>query len=345
MDFGDDVLQGYGIPYNILLQRPALLPVSYGTDGADYQSESDWYSSAGVKYDGNSATPWPASFMPWPQGAAIEGWQGSPATDPAGGDRHILQVDTTTCTLMESWNSVRLLNGFMVSNTAVFNMSRVINGQRPDTWTSGDAAGLPIFPTLLKWEEVAAGAINHALRFTVPDAQAAFIHPATHYGPSNKQNTSFPPYGSRYRLKASFNVASFSPNAQTFLNALKKYGLIFQDQGSAVYVSGTTHQNFTAFISEINGAQFKFTNFEMVQSPYPVQRYNSSAPAICNGMSSNPTTYVPTWVPPTCDGTQGVALVIPQIAISTGSGVSSIATTFMSASTLVATANMAIFSP
>jgi hypothetical protein len=113
-----------------------------------------------------------------------------------------------------------------------------INAQRPYTWTSADAAGLPIFVGLARHDEVAAGAINHALRFTVPTSRRAFVSPATHWA-STVTDPNAPPMGTRLRLKASFDISSYPADDQVILTALKKYGMILADNGSAIFISGT----------------------------------------------------------------------------------------------------------
>jgi hypothetical protein len=111
------------------------------------------------------------------------------------------------------------------------------NEQRPWTWTSADAAGLPIFPGLVRYDEVAAGQIQHAIRFTVPQSRAAVVLPATHWA-SSLTSANAPPMGMRLRLKANYNISGFSTNMQVILSAMKKYGLILADNGSAMYISG-----------------------------------------------------------------------------------------------------------
>src|SRR5262249_15784907 len=113
-----------------------------------------------------------------------------------------------------------------------------INEQRPYTWTSADAAGLPIFPGLVRYDEVARGVINHAIRFTVPTSQKAFILPATHWA-STTTDPIAPPMGLRLRLKASLAISGFPADDQVILTALKKYGIILADNGSAMFISGT----------------------------------------------------------------------------------------------------------
>src|SRR5207248_8921344 len=112
-----------------------------------------------------------------------------------------------------------------------------IDDQRPYTWTSADAAGLPVFVGLARYDEVAAGVINHALRFTVPSSQRAFVLPATHWA-STSTDPNAPPMGLRLRLKASFDVSGYPADDQVILTAMKKYGLILADNGSAIFISG-----------------------------------------------------------------------------------------------------------
>jgi hypothetical protein len=124
---------------------------------------------------------------------------------------------------------------WQADSTAVWDLT--IDEQRPYSWTSADAAGLPIFVGLVRYDEVAAGAINHALRFTVPVTRQAFTAPASHWA-SSVTDSNAPPMGTRLRLKASFDTLRFSPQNQVILTALKKYGMILADNGSAIYISG-----------------------------------------------------------------------------------------------------------
>jgi hypothetical protein len=145
--------------------------------------------------------------------------------------------------------------------TAIWDMT--INEQRPYTWTSADAAGLPVFVGLARYDEVAAGAINHALRFTVPTSQKAFVLPATHWA-STTTNTSAPPMGTRLRLKASFNISSYPADDQVILTALKKYGMILADNGSAIFISGVPDNRWNN--TNLNLLKnITASNFEVVQ--------------------------------------------------------------------------------
>lgn len=158
-----------------------------------------------------------------------------------GSDRHALMVNADTCTLYElyhvSWNggSPRAGSG------AVFDLGS--NGLRPDTWTSADAAGLPILPGLVRWDEVKAGAIDHAIRFTADLTDCSHLWPARH--DAGTCNRAYPPMGARFRLEATFNLASYSPAAQVVLRAMKRYGLILADNGSNWYFQGTEDSHWT----------------------------------------------------------------------------------------------------
>jgi hypothetical protein len=165
-----------------------------------------------------------------------------------------------------------------------------INEQRPYTWTSADAAGLPIFVGLARYDEVAAGAINHALRFTVPTSQRAFVLPATHWASTNT-STSAPPMGLRLRLKASFNISGYPADDQVILTAMKKYGLILADNGSAIFISGAPDDRWNN--TDLNLLkQITASNFEVVQTGTiytPANVPTGPSPTI-GSFSANPTT-------------------------------------------------------
>ena len=210
-DFGAGTYQNQtiGIPYQIVAGTQAKVVVKVGT----YASESD---------------PGPE---PIPSNALIEGYP-----KPGNGDRHVLVLDKDGCWLYELYHTYLKSGKWSADSSAIWDMT--INEQRPYTWTSADAAGLPVFVGLARHDEVAAGAINHALRFTVPSSQKAFVLPATHWA-STVTNPSAPPMGTRLRLKASFDISSYPADDQVILTALKKYGMILADNGSAIFISGT----------------------------------------------------------------------------------------------------------
>jgi hypothetical protein len=142
--------------------------------------------------------------------------------------------------------------------------------QRPYTWTSADAAGLPIFPGLVRYDEVAEGAINHAVRFTVPTTQEAFVAPALHWA-SSTTNPSAPPMGTRLRLKASFDISHFSATNQVILTALQQYGMILADNGSAIYISGAPDTRWNnsdlANLETLIGSDFEVVEQETIYTP------------------------------------------------------------------------------
>lgn len=184
-------------------------------------------------------TKYPASFLyadesdlgPYavPLNAPIEG--GSHAT----GDRHALALDRDNCVLYELYRALPGTSSWTADSGAIYNLRS--NALRPATWTSADAAGLPILPGLVTYEEVQSGEIKHAIRFTAPQTKREFVWPARHYA-SSLTGTQYPRMGERFRLKASFDISSYPPEVQVILRAMKKYGIILADNGSAWYISG-----------------------------------------------------------------------------------------------------------
>jgi len=210
-DFGAGLYVGssMGIPYSVV--GAAQSPVSINFTA--YGDESD---------------PGP---MPIPANAQIEGYP-----NPGNGDRHVLVLDNSGCFLYELYSASANNDGsWNAGSAAVWDMEN--DEQRPWTWTSADAAGLPIFPGLVRYDEVANGKIQHAIRFTLPQSQAAMVPPASHWA-ATSSNPIAPPMGMNLRLKASYDISGFSANVQVILTALKKYGMIMADNGSAMYLSG-----------------------------------------------------------------------------------------------------------
>jgi chitodextrinase len=234
-DFGAGLWDGgpIGIPYNIVPGTQPLVPVIF-----DYADESD-------------AGPYPIPASP-----AIEGGSGST------GDRHILVIDKDKCLLYETWSTYpRSGGGWSAGSGAIFDLRS--NDLRPNGWTSADAAGLPVLPGLIRYDEVASGEIAHAIRFTVPQTRRAFVWPARHFASSLTGNN-YPPMGQRFRLKASFDVSAFSAEMQVILRAMKKYGLILADNGSAWYISGVPDERWN---NDVLVAQFRLikgSDFEAV---------------------------------------------------------------------------------
>jgi hypothetical protein len=207
-------------------------------------------------------TRYPAKFMyadesdpgPYaiPLNAPIEG--GSQST----GDRHVIAVQTMDCMLYEMWSSYPRAAGWQAGSGAIFDLRS--NALRPPGWTSADAAGLPIFPGLVKYDEVLTGAIHHAIRFTVPQTQQAYVWPARHFA-SSLTDPKYPPMGARFRLRAGFDISSFSAANQIILTALKKYGMMVADNGSAWYISGAPDSRWNDDdlhnLGEVKGADFE----------------------------------------------------------------------------------------
>jgi hypothetical protein len=197
-----------GIPYLVVTSSQPLVPIVY----TDYGDESD-----------------PGPF-PIPLSAAIEG--GSAST----GDRHVITVDKDRKILCELYYAFPKTATWEASSGAKFDLT--INDNHPLGWTSADAAGLPIFPGLVRYEEVyLKKEVNHAIRMTVQNSQKAYIFPARHYA-SSSTDTTRPPMGLRLRMKAGYDISRFSPAIRIICNAMKKHGLIVADNGSNWYISG-----------------------------------------------------------------------------------------------------------
>jgi hypothetical protein len=198
-----------GIPYIVVSGAQPRVPVTF-----DYDGESD---------------PGP---YPIPADAPIEGGASS------NGDRHVLIIDRDNRKLYELFAAYPEEGGkrWRAGSGAIFDMES--NQSRPAGWTSADAAGLPIFPGLVRYDEVMIEReIRHALRFTCPRTRRAYVHPARHFASSNPDPL-LPPMGMRVRLRASYDIGGFSPNVQVILRAMRKYGLFVADNGSGWYVSG-----------------------------------------------------------------------------------------------------------
>lgn len=149
-------------------------------------------------------------------------------------DKHVLVVQQGTCMLYELWAAHRSSNGWYAGTGAKWNLAS--NASRPFGWTSADAAGLPIFPGLLRYDEVASGHIDHALRVTVAVSRRAVIAPATHFVGS--ADTSLLPMGARLRLRADYDISGFTGQSRVIAQALKTYGLIVADNGPNWMISG-----------------------------------------------------------------------------------------------------------
>lgn len=232
-DFGTNLT--YGIQYIVVPGSQATVPVTF-----DYADESD---------------PGP---YPVPANAPIEGGTG------ATGDRHVLVIDRDHWKLYEMDDAVPQPDGsWHAISGAVFDLNS--DALRPAGWTSADAAGLPIFPGLARYDEVVGrGRITHALRFTVPHTQHGYVAPARHYA-STGTDPALPPMGLRVRLKAGFDISGYPPQAQVILKALKTYGMILADNGSPWFFSGASDSRWDD--AQLNALKaLTGDNFEVVKS-------------------------------------------------------------------------------
>ncbi len=219
-----------GIPYNLVDADQAKVAVSFR-----YADES-----------------YPGPY-PLPADAAIEGGSDS------SGDRHLLVLDTSDCRLYELYDAWPQADGtWSAGSGAIFDLNS--NDLRPQGWTSADAAGLPILPGLVRYDEVEAGFIGHALRFTAPRTRRAYVWPARHYA-SSLSGQEYPPMGMRFRLKSDFDISGFHPQVQVILQALKTYGMILADNGSAWYLSGVPDERWDneilAQLKQVRGRDFE----------------------------------------------------------------------------------------
>ncbi len=196
-----------GIPYVYINKNQPLVTITFTA----YGDESD---------------PGP---YPVPDNAPVEGGNNST------GDRHVIVVDRDNLMLYELYRAFKLASGWEAESGAKWDLTS--NNVRPKYWTSADAAGLPIFVGLVRYEEIQRGEINHALRFTVSLTQRGFIFPARHFASSSTSNN-LSPMGLRFRLKADFDISGFSRTNQIILRALKKYGMLVADNGGDWFISG-----------------------------------------------------------------------------------------------------------
>jgi len=238
----------YGFPYNIVDNTHATVAVTF-----QYASESD-------------AGPYPL---------------GSDTLIENGSDRHALIINRDTCTLYELFGLSGSGSSWTAGSGAIFPLGS--NALRPLGWTSADAAGLPIFPGLVRWDEVQAGAIKHAIRFTAQQSDRSFLWPARHQaGAAN--NVALPPMGARFRLKSTYAISHFSPQAQVVLLAMQHYGLILADNGSNWFFSGTEDAAWPdSLISELK--TIPASQFDAIDESSLMIDPNSAAARICGSGS------------------------------------------------------------
>ena len=250
-DFGAGLWNGgpIGIPYVVVPGTQTKYPATFL-----YAGESD---------------PGPYAI---PLNAPIEG--GSAST----GDRHAIAIDTGNCILYELYRAFPQTAGWRGDSGAIYNL--LSNNLRPATWTSADAAGLPIFPGLVRYDEILAGEIRHAIRVTVPQTLRAYVWPARHHA-SGLTDPKYPPMGTRFRLRADFNISGYSPVNQIILRAMKTYGLMLADNGSAWYIAGAPDErwnnNDLRLLGNIKGSDFQVVDVTpLMVSPDSGQARQSS---------------------------------------------------------------------
>jgi hypothetical protein len=226
-DFGSGNYDGgpIGIPYNVVTSTTKKVRVRF-----DYADESD-------------AGPYPIPSKPKTE---------------YGGDHHVLILDSSACRLYELYDVRKKGTRWRAGSGAIWNLAS--NALRPAGWTSADAAGLPILPGLVRYDEVAAGHIDHALRFTVQHTRRAYVYPARHYA-SSSTDPNLPPMGLRLRLRAGFDTSRFPPQARVVLEALKRYGMMVADNGSSWYISGAPDRGWSNddlhALSRVKGSDFE----------------------------------------------------------------------------------------
>ena len=241
-DFGSGLWEGapIGIPYTVVCGNAPKYTITYRSNS----------------YDGNYGDESDPGPFPIPLTAPIEG--------NGQGDSHTITVDIENRKVYELYNASVNNGSWEASSGAVFNLGS--NALRPAGWTSADAAGLPIFPGLVRYDEIVKGEIDHPIRFTLNSSKvkAAYIAPARHKVNSSGGQYSLP-FGARIRLKASFNIAGYSATNQVILKAMKKYGLILADIGSNLYISGSPDNRWNnddlRKLGQLHGSDFEVVKF------------------------------------------------------------------------------------
>jgi hypothetical protein len=242
-DFGSGLYDGapIGIPVTTVSRKQKKVRVSF-----DYADESD-------------KGPYPV-----PANAPVEGGRSS------DGDRHVIVVDRDTCKLYELYAAYPQNGGksWKAGSGAIWSMKS--NKLRPASWTSADAAGLPILPGLARYEDLQKGGIDHALRFTASRTRKAFIYPARHYA-SSLTDPDLPAMGQRLRLKAGFDVSGFPKQARAVLVALKRYGMILADNGSPWYITGAPDKGWSNDdlhqLGRVKGSDFEVVDTSKLRRP------------------------------------------------------------------------------
>jgi hypothetical protein len=198
---------------------------------------------------------------PVPDNAPIEDWpaNGKPLDviqREGEGDRHLIVVDPVNRKLFEFYTGRKARAGWTALQASIFDLAS--NRLRPDGWTSSDAAGLPIFPSIVRFDEVERGMVEHAIRFTIRNSRRAYVYPATHFA-SNKTSVDLPRMGERFRLRQDFDVSGFSPHPQAILKGLKKYGMFVADNGGDWRISVAPDNRIKDLdeLRRVNGRDFE----------------------------------------------------------------------------------------
>ncbi|MDO5978162.1 hypothetical protein [Flavivirga spongiicola] len=240
-DFGSGEWQGapIGVPYVSVDGSQPKVPITFRANS----------------YDGNYGDESDQGPFPIPLNAPIEG--------NGAGDSHVISVDVENGMLYELYNASQVGDGFEASSAAVYDLNKI--EFRPDGWTSADAAGLPIFPLLVRYPEIEKGVIDHPIRFTIGRSKIyeGYVHPARHLVSGNTSNELLP-FGGRLRLKADYDISSFSETNQIILTAMKEYGLMLADVGSDMFITGAPHEKWDNDDLK-NLKQVTLDNFEVIE--------------------------------------------------------------------------------
>jgi hypothetical protein len=238
---GEDERLAYNLDMGFILVPPDQKRVPVRLTG--YPDESD-----------------PGPF-PVPENAPIEDWpvNGKPlevVQREGRGDRHMLVVDPVNRLLFEFYQARRTDTGWTAAQSSIFDLRS--NRMRPDGWTSTDAAGLPIFPAVVRYDELERGLVEHAMRFTIRNSRRAYVYPATHFA-SRKTDVNLPRMGERFRLRQDFDISGFSPHAQAILKGLKKYGMFVADNGGdwRISVAPDSRINGLDDLRRVHGRDFE----------------------------------------------------------------------------------------
>ena len=261
---------------NIIASIGAEKPLRYNADMAFILVPPDQkrVSVKIVSYAGESdVTPFPI-----PDNLPIEGWPASYTRSAKhaalsledvqrdklkeGGDRHAIIVDPVKLLLFELYQARKSDDGWVAAQTSIFDLKS--NKLRPDGWTSTDAAGLPIFPAIVRYDELQRGMVAHAIRVTVRRSRRAYVYPATHFA-SRLTDPNLPRMGERLRLKSDFDITSFSAPVQAILKGLKKHGMFVADNGIDWAISVAPDERIPVFHEELR--RIKGSSFEVVERP------------------------------------------------------------------------------